>query len=73
VTLLSLIFGASACLGLAMLLLVAFHNWAYKAGQAKGYTSGYEQGRLTADNWWIRAETEIDQARQKIWREEAQL
>ena len=50
--------------------LVAFHNWAYKAGIKKGYAKGYELGRREADNWWVRAESEIDQARAKIWREE---
>jgi hypothetical protein len=29
-------------------------------------------GHREADNWWVRAESEIDQARVKIWREEAQ-
>jgi hypothetical protein len=27
-------------------------------------------GHREADNWWVRAESEIDQARVKIWREE---
>ena len=80
-TLLPLILGVSASLGLCMLALVAFHNWAYKAGvkageakgEVKGYGAGFAQGKKAGDDWWIQAESEVDAARVKIWREEAQL
>jgi hypothetical protein len=34
------------------------------------YDEGYAKGRLDADAWWKRIESEADQARQQIWREE---
>jgi hypothetical protein len=42
----------------------------YRAGKQDGYDSGYEQGRLVADNWWIRADDQVEETREKIWREE---
>lgn len=35
-----------------------------------GSKYGYQRGRIEADNWWLRAEQDADQARKKIWREE---
>lgn len=62
----------------AVLMLVGFAcvrvlQWAYKEGRKKGFEEGRERGRREGDNWWIRAESEVDEARVKIWREEAQL
>ena len=54
-------------------LLLAVRSSACKAGHREGYKSGYTQGRKDADNWWVGVESEVDQARVKIWREEAQL
>ena len=68
----NLILGIAACLGLCMLALGVFYRWTYKAAFRTGYQGGYEQGRKVADNWWSQAESEVDAARVKIWREEAQ-
>ena len=39
-------------------------------GYKAGWKDGYLQGRKDADNWWLGVESETDQARQKIWKEE---
>jgi len=53
---------------------VLAYKRAYLAGLAKGdaegYERGYELGRAAADNWWFGAESQIDQTRVEIWREE---
>ncbi len=68
----TLTLGSAASLGLCILALAAFLVWSYKAGERIGYGKGYDEGRVVADNWWMRAESEADEARVKIWREEAE-
>lgn len=55
-----------------------FHERGYRRGSKAGdhdheeaYQRGYDHGHLDADNWWLNAEQQVDQARQKIWKEEA--
>lgn len=54
-------------LGIASLvsLLVVIGSGFY----IRGFARGYEVGRREADNWWIAADQQADQARQSIWRE----
>ena len=35
-----------------------------------GYRKGYRQGRQDADKWWTDKDRQVDEERQKIWREE---
>lgn len=58
---------------ISIFVSAAFRDLGYKAGQKDGFDHGYWQGRKHADNWWISVESEIDQVRAKIWREEAHL
>ena len=51
---------------------LSFHEWGYRKGERAGRDEGYLAGRKAADDWWLGVEAEIDRARQKIWREEAQ-
>ena len=61
----------------ALIVLVlshlAFGWWRYVKGVEQGTDQGYIKGRKDADNWWLGVESEADQARVKIWREEAHL
>jgi len=65
--------GYAALAILLLLFSVCSHLCLYKLGYAdgkdKGFEKGVELGRKDADNWWINAEQEVDQARVKIWRE----
>lgn len=45
--------------------------WFHKRGFKRGRDDGYKLGRVDADNWWLDVEQQVDQARQKMWREEA--
>jgi len=42
----------------------------YRLGHQKGFADGHKAGKIDADNWWITTELQVDQERQKIWREE---
>lgn len=58
---------------LIVVVCLAFHRRGYEKGLQQAdidEEAAYHRGRLDADNWWIRADAEVDQARQKIWREE---
>jgi hypothetical protein len=35
----------------------------------RGFSAGYKIGRREADTWWIEAGKQVDEARQKIWKE----
>ena len=57
-------------IALLVLLLAFFLEWhGYSEGKRKGYERGYCQGRTDANLWWIHLEVDVDEARQKIWRE----
>lgn len=43
-----------------------FHERGYKRGKEEGY----KLGRIDENNWWLGAEQQADQARQKIWQQE---
>ena len=62
------------CGGVAVLALVALYiavcQECAKNGRERGYKEGYAAGRKSADEWWLNSEREVDQERQKIWREE---
>jgi hypothetical protein len=36
------------------------HRAGFREGHAAGFTEGYQQGRLCADNWWIREDARLD-------------
>jgi hypothetical protein len=61
--------------GAALLSLVEviFIEIAWKRGRKYGWKAGYEEGlkdgKIDADNWWIRAEEQTDEARMKMWKE----
>ena len=55
-----------AVLMLLGVVSVVSHNWGYKAGHKDGYAAGCQD----AENWWRKAEVEVGEARQNIWREE---
>lgn len=68
----------TVCLAIALVIFLVgthliFHEWGYRKGEKAGRDEGYLAGRKAADDWWLGVEAEIDRARQKIWREEAQL
>lgn len=54
---------------LAEALLLALSN---EHGYQRGHDKGYLEGRKDADNWWLGVESGSDEARKKIWREEAE-
>ena len=56
--------------GFVVVLCMAFRDIGYESGYEKGHEQGYNDGRKEADNWWISAEWEVDEARKQIWREE---
>ena len=63
------------CLGLAELawfiaLLLSFHGRDYKRGREEGFEAGFEAGRARADDWWVKAEYETMQEREKIRHQE---
>ena len=60
------ILGSLALVGLFALLLAAFRGVGYRSG----WDRGYEMGRRDETIWWKQAELQVDEARQKIWREE---
>jgi hypothetical protein len=47
-----------------------FRKGGFDLGRNVGDKEGYERGRVDADNWWLGVEQQVDQARQKIWKEE---
>lgn len=70
----------AAALNLASVitLLIFARKWSchvydegHKDGEFKGYRAGFDAGRQSADSWWIIAEQQIGEEREKIWREEA--
>jgi len=63
-----LVFGETVAI---VVIALAFHEWGYRKGLKLARKIGSEEGRRAADNWWIRAEEQIDRERQKIWRNEA--
>jgi hypothetical protein len=66
----------SIAIGILVFLVAThllFHRWGYRKGQRDTFDAGYLAGRKDADNWWVKLEEEADQARRKIWREEAHL
>lgn len=67
-----MLLGGIASLSLVALLVIGFRDLGYKSGMKDGHTAGYDQGRKDADNWWLGVESQADQARQQIWREEAE-
>jgi len=40
-------------------------------GQRKAWARGYQKGWKDAEDWIVKLETEVDQARQEIWKEGA--
>lgn len=56
-------------LGYPSLLIIAIRCWNIRRYE-EGKRDGYEQGYKAAEDWFIRAETEIAQAREEIWRQE---
>ena len=58
------------CISLLVVFLAFFLEWhGYREGKKKGFEQGYCRGYSDANLWWIKLECEVDQARQKIWKE----
>ena len=55
----ALLFAASAYL----------YDFAWKRGKKIGYEEGVRDGKVEADNWWFSTESQVDQERQRLWRE----
>jgi hypothetical protein len=64
--------GLISSLTLVALLVAVIHERGYRAGAKAGWRNGYQVGLTDANNWWIRAEEQADEERQKIWKEDAQ-
>lgn len=62
--------GVVAFIAAFVLIQLAFGDWRYRKGYEAGLEEGLKQGQKRADDWWIGVECQVDQARQKIWREE---
>lgn len=58
--------GILAALSALALFIAALRESAYR----RGFQDGHKAGLKDEENWWLNAEAQIDQARQKIWREE---
>lgn len=59
------------------LIAIAFHERGYQRGvnaaAKKYYDLGYECGRTAGEKWLVNLETSVQEEREQIWREEAQL
>jgi len=61
---------------LSIIVSAAFRDLGYKSGLKDGHQNGYAAAIADAqahDVWWLDAEKQVVEAREKIWREEAQL
>lgn len=63
------ILGAAGVIMLTMSVLSERKN--FRRGFERGYDAGFEAGHAAGSNWFLEAEKQIDEERQKIWREEA--
>jgi hypothetical protein len=52
----------------ALIALLLGSLWCFLRDRA--YRDGYSRGRTDADKWWIETDAAVNQAQQKIWREE---
>ena len=59
--------GASSLLSALALICAYCRFWGYNCG----LKDGYQQGRKDAEEWIVKLETDVDQARQEIWRQES--
>jgi hypothetical protein len=57
-------------LAVIALLFLAFHRRGYTKGEKAGFQRGYQEGHLTADQWWLSRDFEVREAKQKIQDEE---
>lgn len=64
-------YGILGILGMIALGSSHAYKWGKEYGYKRGFKDGYEKGKEEIDAWWLNAEAEVDQARQKIWKEEA--
>ena len=68
------IVGVLGAFASVVMLCILFRDLGYRTGARDGYAKGYQEGfaaaRELTECWWMRLETEVDQARQEIWREE---
>jgi hypothetical protein len=59
---------------LLLVCMYAFERRGYKRGvkfgSDAGYKAGYLLGKRDADNWWIGAESEVNQERRKLREQE---
>ena len=58
-------FFGGLCLFIALFLIELL-------GQRKAWQRGYAKGWKDAEEWIVALETEVDQARQEIWKEEGE-
>jgi len=54
---------------LGTLVSIGTHLAMHGRGYRRGLRHGYELGRKYADGWWLGIEREIDEERQKLWKE----
>jgi hypothetical protein len=67
---LGILLAAGAAFVLELVCCRTAYRNGLKSGQEEAYRAGYEAGKTSADNWWIEAEQQVSEARQKIWMEE---
>lgn len=65
------IFAILGVLAFLLILVAGFRDLGYRSGVNDGFQAGYERGRKDLEDWWNAAEKEVDEEREKIWREEA--
>lgn len=57
--------------GIALVLgIVGFSVWSYVEAYERGQRKGFDRGWKASEEWLVRAESDVDRERQKIWREE---
>lgn len=54
---------------LVVILMFLCEHLGYRGGMKRGKIEGYRQGRIDAELWWTYTEQQVDQARQKLWKE----
>jgi hypothetical protein len=61
---------AALCIFLAVFIELRCLFSYFRSLRSKAYAKGFEDGKLAANNYWIRIEKEVDQIRLERWREE---
>lgn len=56
---------------IAAALIGLMYWFGYVDGKQRGYKKGKQDAEQAELNWWTKAESEVDEERVKIWREES--